>query len=108
MSCEDKEIHVNDVGTLFRILITDDDGITYIDISSAIIKQLKFSKPDETVLEVDAEFLTNGADGYIIYTTIEDDLDIVGNWNVQAYIEFADGKKYHSSIKEFKVKENIV
>ena len=106
MSC-DKEIHINDVESLFRVRIVDDDETTSIDISTATIKKFKFLKPDGTILVVDAEFLTNGSDGFLIYETVESDLNVVGIWILQGYVEFASGRKYHTSIAEFKVKENV-
>jgi hypothetical protein len=106
MSCE-KEIHLGDVKTKFQVRVTDDNGLTYIDISSATVKKIIFEKPNGQNLEVDADFLTNGEDGYIIYETLETDLDTAGNWQIQAYVEFANGEKFHTQVSEFKVLENL-
>lgn len=102
----DTIIHVGDVGTIIRLTITEDDGITPIDVSGANVKTFYFMKPDKTKHSVTAEFESDGADGKLVYTTIEDDIDAVGKWQVQAYVEIGTSK-YYSTKAVFSVNGNL-
>jgi hypothetical protein len=102
----DTIIHVGDVGTIFRLTITEDDDVTAVDVSLASVKTFYFKKPDGTKLAATAEFNTDGADGKLVYTTIEDDIDAVGTWQVQAYVEIG-AAKYYSSKQTFSVHSNL-
>lgn len=83
-------IHVGDTGTSIRILVTEDGDP--VNISSATVKKLKFLKKDKTTLVVDASFLTDGLDGYLEYKTVDGDIDMAGQWKVQAYLEIGTWK----------------
>lgn len=98
------EIHVLDIGTVFNITIKD--GNSVIDISSATIKEIHFGKPNGELLIGTAEFITDGTDGLIKYTTLADDLDIDGNWHLQAYIVMSTGS-WKSDISNFQVHKNL-
>lgn len=84
-------IHKADIGTIFRLTITDTAG-TAIDVSSATVKYIYFKKPDGTKTKETADFYTNGSDGIIQYTAVSGDIDQVGLWQVQGYVETTDGK----------------
>jgi hypothetical protein len=99
-----QEIHKNDIGVKFEA--TFKDGSTVIDISNASVKQLIFEKTDGTTVTQTANFLTDGSDGIIYYTTILGDLDQSGDWQVQGYIEMSTGK-WHSDIYAFTVYSNV-
>jgi len=100
-----EEIHLGDIGTEFRCTIKDSG--TAVDISSASsVKQIKFKKPDCTVVTKSATFYTDGTDGIISYVTVDGDLDIAGLWQAQAYVELTSGK-YHSDIISFRVYDNL-
>jgi hypothetical protein len=98
------EIHVNDIGTEFRILIKDDDVV--VDLSTATSIQMIFKKPDDSTFNVIADLYTNGTDGLIKYNAIEGDLDQVGLYKIQAYVEIGSAS-YKSSIGSFKVYCNL-
>lgn len=100
-----KDIHVGDVGTLFRVTLTQDDGSIF-DVSSATVKTLIFARPDGSTMDKLAVFITNGSDGKIGYITIANDLNVAGSWKLQAYVELPTGK-WHSAIAKFKVKVNL-
>ena len=98
------EIHVEDVGTEFRILITEEG--TAVDLSTATLLQIIFRKPDSTTLEVDADYYTDGTDGLIKYNVVDGDIDQAGQWRIQAYVEVGSAK-YCSSTGTFKVLCNL-
>jgi len=102
----DTIIHVGDVGTIIRLTITEDDGSTAIDVSTATTKKFYFQKRDGTKLAVDAEFNTTGADGKLKYTTVAGNIDVVGVWQVQAYVEIG-AAKYYSTKARFAVMSNL-
>lgn len=99
-----EEIHVGDIGTVFRITVQESD--VALDISDATTLQMLFYKPNRTVATKTAVFTDDGTDGQIQYTTVEDDLDQSGTWKVQARITTPDGV-WSSSIGRFKVYGNL-
>lgn len=99
-------IHVGDVGTIIRLTITEDDGITAVDVSAAIVKKYFFAKPDGTKINKTVEFDSDGKDGKLKYTTVSGDMDMSGEWLVQAYVEI-DTAKYYSSKTAFAVHGNL-
>ena len=101
------EIHLYDIGTSFQITLYDDDVI--VDVSSAIginTKTITFKKPSGVTIEKEATFLTDGSDGIIKYITIEDDLDELRTWEIQAKVTLTSGT-WRSNIDKFKVYENL-
>lgn len=99
-----EEIHVNDIGTVFKVLMKDGDDI--VDLSSASTKELIFLKPAGTKVTQDAEFTTDGTDGYIQYTAVSGDLDAVGVWKLQAHIVISS-LDVKSDISPFRVYPNL-
>lgn len=98
------EIRLEDIGTIFEITLMDDTEV--VDISGATLMQIRFAKPDGTIMLKTAVHTTNGSDGKLQYTTILNDLDQVGIWQKQAYIELPTGK-WNSDIDKFKVHDNL-
>ena len=76
------DITVGDIGTIVRMTIKELGSV--VDLSSATTKQLVFKKPSGTTVTKTAAFLTDGTDGIIEYTTQSGDIDVAGNWKVQA------------------------
>jgi len=99
-----KEIHLNDIGTVFRVTLYDCDNA--VDLSTASVKQFVFKKPDESVVTKDAVFLTDGTDGVVQYVTIASDLDLPGKWKIQARVTLPTGV-WSSDIDTFKVYANL-
>ena len=99
-------IHVGDVGTIFRLTITEDDDVTAVNVSGASVKKFYFAKPDGTKVNKTAEFNTDGTDGKLKYTAIAADIDMAGRWQVQAYVEIG-AAKYWSSKETFSVHSNL-
>ena len=84
-------VHNGDVGTVFRLTIIDTDG-TAIEVSTASVKYIYFQDPNGTRTQETAAFTTDGTDGKIQYTTTAGDIDLVGTWMVQGYVETSLGK----------------
>lgn len=99
------EVRKSDIGTIFRATLTDQDG-TVVDISAASTKQLKFRKPDGTVLEKAATLTTDGTDGKMQYATISGDLNLAGQWKVQGYVVIGSGT-WHTDEYVFTVHTNL-
>lgn len=100
MPCAD--VRKGDVGVLFRNTIKDQND-TIVDISGATYMRLNFKKPLSSVLlSVTPVFSSGGTDGRIQYASVSGDLDEVGVYEMQAYIEIGSGN-YHSDIKRFRV-----
>lgn len=73
------------VGLIVTITILKEDGVTVRDIATATTKEIIFEKPDNTTVTKTAAFTTNGSDGKIYYTTIANDIDIAGLWQLQGH-----------------------
>jgi hypothetical protein len=102
MACE---IHLNDIGTAFRLTILDCTD-SFIDVSSALTKEIIFQKPDGTSVTKTASFYTDGSDGVIQYVTVADDLDTTGKWKIQAKVALTTGT-WSSNIETFRVYSNL-
>lgn len=87
----DAEIHLGDIGTRFELTLEDGDG-TAVNISSATVKRIDFRKPSGEVIQRTATFVTTGADGKLYYVSILGDLDEVGRWYAQPYVEMTGFK----------------
>lgn len=101
----ENEIHLDDIGTIFRLTITDETGAP-VDVSSATVKKIYLRKPSAELLEKTAVFMTDGTDGVIQYVAVSGDLDEIGEWTIQAYVELTSWKG-HSQVITFPVYENI-
>lgn len=99
------EIHIGDIGTIFEVTLFDD--INIVDISSATVMKIIFTKPDKTRVENNAIFSSDGTDGKIKYTTsLASELDQKGTWKIQANVTMPIGQ-WSSDINSFKVYENL-
>jgi hypothetical protein len=85
------EIHIGEVGTQFVVTVKDQDG-AIVPLDTAVVKKIRFRRPNGTVFERAAGFVTNGADGQISYTSVAADLDTKGDWRLQGYVEVFGGK----------------
>ena len=68
-----------------------EDGAIF-DISTATVKKIWVQKPDGTTAEYDADFLTNGVDGSLVYNLLSSDTDQEGQWKYQGHAESASWK----------------
>lgn len=76
------------IGVTIVYRVYQADGVTPMDVSVATVKKLIFMRPNFTVLQVDADFYTDGTDGLLKYVTTDaDELAQYGKYKAQAYIE---------------------
>ena len=111
------EVHMGDIGTIFRRTLQD--GTTAVDISGATTIQIHFWKPKwkhpvkktlypEEVVKKTATLTSGGADGKMQYTTVSGDLDRPGKWRLQCYIVDGSSNEWYSDWQEFTVHPNVV
>ena len=98
------EIHFGDVGTQFERTVKDGD--VAVDLSAATTKEIKFKPPSGPTKVKSAIFLTDGTDGILTYTTIADDLDELGKWELQVHVVIAAGD-FNTDVEGFVVHRNI-
>ena len=90
-------VHQNDVGTLFRITVTEkvwnaatECWDTAVDISDATSTEILFLLPSGKVKVRPAAFSSDGTDGKIEYTTTAGDIDEAGGarrpWSFSGWI----------------------
>lgn len=107
------ELQANTVGALFRTTVYDVDDLTSpLDISDSgpsplTSKTVLFEKPSGAVVEKSLLFVTDGTDGQLVYEFVAGDLDEIGNWGYQVFLEFNDGSEFPGNVGAFEVKENI-
>lgn len=99
------EIHLNDIGTAFRMTIYDESN-NIVNVSGTT-PTILFTKPDKTILEKEATLYTDGTDGKIQYVSEDGDLDTIGQWQIQAFIYFTDTTQLYSNISTFRVHRNL-
>lgn len=99
-----QECQVGDVGVQLIVEFLDAEGDPLY-LSTATDFKIRLGKPDGTGLEEDASLLTDGADGKIVYATVEDDLDQHGTWTIQGSADVAGGTK-RTALGSFEVVAN--
>lgn len=72
------------------------------DVSTATTIKLLLVDPDGDVRTLDADFTTDGTDGYVEYVTVDGDLDVPGHYQYQFRLTIA-GKPHTSSAGHFQV-----
>lgn len=77
------QAHKGDIGTIIKIDLGED-------ISTATVRKIKYRKPDGTMGEWTAA--AHGTTAVKYTTTAVADLNQVGRWKFQAYIEMPDWK----------------
>ena len=100
------EIHVRDIGTVFKVRIIDESTGSALDISDATTKQIKFKSQNGESTTQTATFTTDGTDGYIEYTTVANDLSLHGSWQIQGFVSSATYQN-NSEITRFEVEKNL-
>lgn len=98
------EIHVDDIGTVLVVTITDDGQV--VDLSSATETIIIIKKPNTLPYEKTASFYTDGTDGKISYTVVAGDLDAPGVYKIQGKVSIGGGT-FRSEISTFKVHCNL-
>lgn len=99
------EVHLNDVGTVFKYSILDEDS-NVVDVSTASSINIYFKKPGYDTVSKSGTLYTDGTDGIVYYTIASGDLNVVGNWYTQVEIVISD-TNWRSDIQTFNVYENL-
>jgi len=97
------EIHLNDVGTEFKLTIADAGSV--VDVSSATTT-VNFRRPDGTCFSKTADKVDGGSGGIVRYITESGDLNTTGTWKLQAFVDFG-ATEFYSDIHSFRVHKNI-
>jgi hypothetical protein len=100
------DLHVEDIGTLIRLTIKENNGAVDFSGSEFVGATLLLQKKDKTVVEFPLEFYTDGTDGKFKYVTQEGDIDQKGTWKAQVYIQETSGS-WHTSIVDLVVEDNL-
>ena len=93
------KISINDLGTSLQITVQETDAA--VDISTATGKAILLTKPGGEVVEKTADFITDGTDGGIAYSTVADDIDQKGIWAYRAKITFSGTQVYYTTDPDF-------
>lgn len=101
-----EEIHLGDIGTVFKIALTE-SCINAVDLTDFVAIEILFLKPSGATLTRTATVSGGVTAGVIQYVTIAGDLDEVGSWKIQGRVALPNGD-WKSVIQKFKVKSNIV
>jgi hypothetical protein len=78
------KIYVGDWGVVFSVLVG-------IDLTLATAYKLKIIKPDGRNVEWTPTVATPATAGYLTYTSVLGDLDVAGNYKLNAYVTFSTG-----------------
>ena len=87
-------ININDIGTDYRITVTEDDAA--VNISTASDLAILFKKPDGTTVEYAASKLTDGVDGVLHYQTVAGVIDQAGEWQYYGKVTFGAGLVFYT------------
>jgi len=98
------KFQLGDAGVLFRVRLLE-DGLP-VDLQVCNDKHLIFKKPDGTTMVEEADFYTDGADGYIQYVAASGYLDQTGMWKFQGYAAFSSSS-FHTNYENFLVLDNL-
>ncbi len=78
-------VRLNDIGTIFRSTIKE-SGVA-VDISAATTLTMRFRKPSGTTVNQTAVFTIDGVNGQLEYVIVSGDLDEVGVWLRQPFVD---------------------
>lgn len=105
-------LNLGDIGDIFinqslpiKLYLRNNDKIV-IDASTVTTKQIILKRVGGPRKVFTAQFITDGTDGGLTYTTASGDLDVAGTWKAQAVI-VENGKEYPSTIITFTVSPRI-
>src|SRR5262245_61100768 len=91
-------------GVVIRIQIVDQNRIPR-DISTYPTRQIRFKKPDGTIVQKTAILTTTGLDGNMEYVVEVGFLDQSGFWEHDAYIQGPGFGGYSSETATFEVRD---
>jgi hypothetical protein len=100
------QIHLGDIGTEFQVRILDENKAV-VNVASATTKSIIFRKPSGSKVVKSASFVTDGRDGYIMYTATSGDINEKGLWKIQGQVAFGSNVLNSSTVGTFKVYANL-
>lgn len=100
------EIHKNDSNLGLRFTIKDEDD-NVINLGAASKIDIIFKKPDNTKLTKTGSLVTDGSDGKTQYATATGDLDVIGWWRSQCFVDLGASGSFYSDVVRFKVHDNL-
>ncbi len=96
------DIRARDAGTVLRFSITDETGAA-VDLSGATTTEVVIVGPNlRDAKAVQAQCVTDGADGEIQFTTTPDTFPAEGVWRMQVHIVTAAGE-WRSTVQRLTV-----
>ena len=106
----ESDVHLNDIGTIFRVTAVE-DGLA-VDLSTQTELLIIFQKTDGSTVSKSAvvtpvpDGVGDGSDGQFEYISVDGDLDQLGGWKLQGKITLPTwvGK---TSIGQFEVTKNL-
>lgn len=99
-----ENIQAEDFGWVGKLTIVQ-DGVA-VDISSYTTRQFIFTDPTGTITTKTATFDTDGVDGVLKYTILDNEVNTAGYWYVQARI-IKSGVELTSDPLRFFVSERL-
>lgn len=100
------QIHVSDVGTVFRFLFLDQDDQP-VNLTGNIELSATFYSSTDEVSFVRNLVAISAPDGTASYTTAVGDFDTDGRWSVQGFVKFNAANYFHSNIHRFVIVDNL-
>ena len=100
------EIHKNDANLGLRFTIKDEND-NVVNLSGAAKKDIIFKKPNNVKFTKSGSLVTDGTDGVIQYATATGDLDTVGYWRAQCFVDLGSSGSFYSDVVKFKVHDNL-
>jgi len=102
-----ESLQLGDIGTPIILTIYRKDGTIEDHLDSVDNMDIVLKRPSGVVTFHNASYVTDGTDGMIQYFTIADDIDELGTWHVQAYLEWIGVWEGYSTVKSFNVLTNL-
>lgn len=96
---------IGNAGLQFKVTFLDSEGQP-LNISGATAKKINLLKPDGTMVQKTASYLTNGIDGAIYFVTGANDIDAAGLWYVQGEVTVG-GSTLTTALGQFEANANI-
>lgn len=98
-------VFVGDVGTRIELTVSDERGVAMSLVGASVLQIILAPRSGASSART-AAFVTTGADGRIVYTTIAGDLASAGAWRAQARIVLPTGE-FRSSVVTFTVEAGL-
>lgn len=97
-------IFVDDIGTIFRGTVYDQDE-NVVNIASGVYT-FTFKKPDGNIVSKSGTLYTDGSDGILQYSAESGLLNLKGKWQLQCLVQLPAGQ-WHTNVEDFTVKQNL-